>query len=162
LSVRSVCRECGLNTRYFYESFDGIDDLLGAVYDKVGIELSTVVDAAITAAGDAVRERTRAGIAAVLGFGSADPRRGRVLFTEARANPVLAARRAVTQDLLLDAVLAEGGRLRPGSDPVAARVGAAMYTGAMAELAQQWLSGSLGSDLDVVVDAALALVLRRD
>jgi hypothetical protein len=37
-----------------------------------------------------------------------------------------------------------------------------MYTGAMAELAQQWLSGSLGSDLDVVVDAALALVLRRD
>lgn len=162
LSVRSVCRECGLNTRYFYESFEGIDDLLGAVYDKVSLELAAVVDAAITVAGDSVRERTRAGIAAVLGFGSADPRRGRVLFTEARANPVLAARRAVTQDLLLDAVLAEGGRLHPGSDPVAARVGAAMYTGAMAELAQQWLSGALGADLDVVVDAALALVLRRE
>jgi hypothetical protein len=75
---------------------------------------------------------------------------------------VLAARRAVTQDLLLDAVLAEGGRPHPNSDPVAARVGAAMYTGAMAELAQQWLSGALGTDLDVVVDAALALVLRRE
>lgn len=162
LSVRSVCRACGLNTRYFYESFDGIDALLGAVYDTVSVELAAVVDTAIAGAGDSVRERTRAGIAAVLGFSSDDPRRGRVLFTEARANPVLAARRAGTQDLLLDAVLAEGGRLHPDSDPVAARVGAAMYTGAMAELAQQWLSGALGADLNVVVDAALALVLRSE
>ena len=51
-------------------------------------------------AGDSVRVRTRAGIAAVLGFSSADPRRGRVLFTEVRANPVLAARRAAAQELL--------------------------------------------------------------
>ena len=29
----------------------------------------------------------------------------------------------------------------------------------MAELAQQWLTGRLGDDLDVVVDHALALVL---
>ena len=34
-----------------------------------------------------------------------------------------------------------------------------LFTGAMAELAQQWLTGSLGDDLDVVVDHALALVL---
>ncbi|CDQ46925.1 TetR family transcriptional regulator [Mycolicibacterium neoaurum] len=78
-----------------------------------------------------------------------------MLFTDARANPVLTERRAALQDQLLDAVLAEGARLHPGSDPVAARVGAAMYTGAMAELAQQWLSGALGADLDVVVDAAV-------
>ena len=31
-------------------------------------------------------------------------------------------------------------------------VGAAMYTGAMAELAQQWLTGHLGDDLDAVLD----------
>jgi hypothetical protein len=36
-----------------------------------------------------------------------------------------------------------------------------MYTGAMAELAQQWLAGTLGEDLDAVVDYALGLVLRR-
>jgi hypothetical protein len=28
----------------------------------------------------------------------------------------------------------------------------------MAELAQQWLAGTLGDDLDVVVDRALAIV----
>ncbi|CDP85163.1 MULTISPECIES: TetR/AcrR family transcriptional regulator [Mycolicibacterium] len=161
LSVRSVCRECGLNTRYFYESFADTDDLLGAVYDQVSAALAADVDAAMAGAGESVRSRTRAGIAAVLGFSSADPRRGRVLFTDARANPVLAARRTATQDLLREAVLSEGGRLNPGSDPVAAQVGAAMYTGAMAELAQQWLSGNLGDDLEAVVDYALRLVLGR-
>ncbi|KUI26080.1 TetR family transcriptional regulator [Mycobacterium sp. IS-1496] len=161
LAVRSVCRECGLNTRYFYESFADTDDLLGALYDEVSAQLAADVDAAMAAAGETLRARTRAGVAAVLGFSSADPRRGRVLFTDARANPVLAARRAATQDLLREAVLVEGWRLHPGSDPVAAQVGAAMYTGAMAELAQQWLAGTLGDDLDAVVDYALRLVLDR-
>ena len=159
VSVRSICRECGMNTRYFYESFADVDDLLGAVYDRVSAQLADVVETAISEAEDSVRARTRAGIAAVLGFSSADPRRGRVLFTEARANPVLAARRAAAQELLREGVLSEGGRLVPGSDPVANAVGAAIFTGAMAELAQQWLTGSLGDDLDVVVDHALALVL---
>ena len=159
VSVRSVCRECGLNTRYFYESFADVDDLLGAVYDRVSAELVEVVTAAIDAAEDSVRGRTRAGIAAVLGFSSADPRRGRVLFTEARANPVLAERRAAAQELLREGVLTEGGRLTPESDPVAAAVGAAIFTGAMAELAQQWLAGNLGDHLDAVVDHAIALIL---
>jgi AcrR family transcriptional regulator len=156
LTVRSVCRACGLNTRYFYESFADTDELLGAMFDKVSAELAAEVDVAMAAVGESPTARTRAGMAAVLGFSSADPRRGRVLFTDARANPVLTARRAALQDALLAAVLEEGSRLHPGSDPVATRIGAAMYTGAMAELAQQWLSGTLGDDLDVVVDSALA------
>lgn len=160
LTVRSVCRETGLNSRYFYESFADVDELLGAVYDRVSAELAQVVEAAMTATEASLRARTRAGMAAVLEFSSTDPRRGRVLFTDARANPVLTARRAATQDLLREAVLTEGWRLHPDTDPVAAMVGAAMYTGAMAELAQQWLTGHLGDDLDAVVDHALALVLR--
>jgi len=160
VSVRSVCRECGLNTRYFYESFADTDELLGAVYDGVSEQLGEEVGAAMERAGDSLPARTRAGMAAVLGFSSVDPRRGRVLFTDARTNPVLAARRRATQDMLREGVLTEGGRLNPGSDPVAAEVGAAMYTGAMAELAQQWLAGHLGNDLDAVVDHALKLVLR--
>jgi hypothetical protein len=56
-------------------------------------------------------------------------------------------------------VLAEGGRRNAGTDPVAAAVGAAIFTGAMAELAQQWLAGNLGDDLDAVVEHALELVL---
>ena len=160
LSVRSVCRECELNTRYFYESFADTDELLGAVYDRVAAALATTVEQAMADAGDSVPDRTRAGIRAVLGFSSDDPRRGRVLFTDARANPVLATRRAVAQDLLRELVLTESGQVFPDSDPVATRVGAAMYTGAMAELAQDWLAGHLGDDLDAVVKYAFRLVMR--
>ncbi len=71
---------------------------------------------------------------------------------------MLTARRAATQDLLREGVLTEGWRLHPDTDPVAAMVGAAIYTGAMAELAQQWLAGHLGDDLDAVVDYALRFV----
>lgn len=158
LSVRSVCRACEFNSRYFYESFADTDELLGAVYDEAAEEMSAVLEAAIAAAGDSAAERTRAGIRTVLGFGSADPRRGRVLFTEARTNPVLIVRRAATQDLLLRTTLAGGAS---HDHPTSSRVRAAMFTGAMVELALQWLSGNLGDDLDAVVDQAVASLARR-
>ena len=159
VSVRSVCRECALNTRYFYQSFADTDELLGAVYDLVANELNSEVAAAILAAGDTDLDRLRAGIRAVLGFSSTDPGRGRVLFTEARANPVLAARREVAQEALRQMVLSEREQAHPSDDPVATLVAASMYTGAMAELAQQWLSGNLGDNLDTVVDHTVRLVL---
>lgn len=161
VSVRSVCRQSALNSRYFYESFADTDELLGAVYDQVAADLNAEVEAAITATGGTDIERSRAGIRAVLGFSSADPRRGRVLFTEARANPVLAARREIAQELLRQMVLSERAQAHPGEKPVATAVAAAMYTGAMAELAQQWLAGNLGDDLDAVVEHTVRLVLAN-
>lgn len=153
VSLRAVCRECGLNTRYFYESFTDTDELLGAVYDEVAAELDLHLAAAMEAVGADPEARVRAGIHTVLEFSSTDPRRGSVLFTEARTNPVLASRRQAAHAALMDAVVQEG----PRADPCRARVSAALFTGAMAELAQQWLSGNLGDDLDVVVDHAVAL-----
>ncbi|ACY22580.1 regulatory protein TetR [Gordonia bronchialis DSM 43247] len=157
LSVRSVCRACGFNSRYFYESFRDTDELLGAVYDETAAELAVEIERQTSSGDGTVRSRTRAGIRGVLEFGSADPRRGRILFTEARANPVLAQRRAQTQDLLRELALAEN-RLHE-ADPMTSSVRAALFTGAMAELAQQWLAGNLGDDLDAVVDVALRLLL---
>jgi AcrR family transcriptional regulator len=161
VSVRSVCRATALNTRYFYESFADTNELLGAVYDGVATGLAVEVESAITAvteAGGTDIDRLRAGIRAVLGFSSADPRRGRVLFTEARANPVLAARREIAQENLRQMVLSERKHSHPSDDSTATLVAVALYTGAMAELAQQWLSGTLGDDLDAVVDHAVRLV----
>ena len=159
VSVRSVCRQSSLNTRYFYESFADTDELLGAVYDEVAAGLNSEVEAAITASDGTDVERLRAGIRTVLGFSSADARRGRVLFTEARANPVLAARRTIAQDTLRQMILTERRQAHAGDDLTATHVAAAMSTGAMAELAQQWLAGDLGADLDAVVDHAVRFVL---
>lgn len=159
VSVRSVCRTAELNTRYFYENFTDTDELLGAVYDEVAAELGQLLAAAMAGAAADDRTRLRAGIRAVLDFSSADPRRGRILFTEARTNPVLAARRTLAQDHLRELVLSEGRRSAPQADRLATEVGAAMYAGAMAELAQQWLAGTLGDDLEAVVGHAVRLLL---
>jgi AcrR family transcriptional regulator len=158
VSVRSVCRAAELNTRYFYESFTDTDALLGAVYDEVAVELGGILTSAMVSTRDE-RARLRAGIRAVLDFSSADPRRGKILFTEARTNPVLAARRTIAQDHVRELVLDEQRRSAPESDRVATEVGAAMYAGAMAELAQQWLAGTLGADVDAVVAYAVRLLL---
>lgn len=160
VSVRAVCRVSRLHARYFYENFPGTDHLLGAVYDRVAAELTERLLAALAAAGDDPGARLRAGIHCVLEFSSADPRRGRVLFTEARANPVLSARRQAAQTALMDAVLHQNAQTRPEVDLYQARVSAAMFTGAMVELVQQWLSGTLGEDLDTVVGHAAALVVH--
>jgi AcrR family transcriptional regulator len=159
VTVRSVCRECELNTRYFYESFTDSNDLIGAIYDHAVLRLTEAVAAATEGAGEGQAAQTRAGMRAVLGFSSADPRYGRVLFTDAPANSVLAERRAATQDILFQAVIEEDGRLHPDADELSAKVGAALFTGAMTELVQQWLTGRLGSDLDAVLDFALKRVL---
>ena len=159
VSVRSVCRAAELNTRYFYESFTDTDELLGAAYDEVAAELGEMLTVAMAGAAGDDRARLRAGIRAVLDFSSADPRRGKILFTEARTNPVLASRRTTAQDHLRELVLSEGRRTAPESDRLATEVGAAMYAGAMAELAQQWLAGTLGDDLNAVVTHAVRVLL---
>jgi AcrR family transcriptional regulator len=161
VSVRSVCRAGELNTRYFYENFADTNELLGELYDQTAVELGLVLLPAITGTpGAEERGRLRAGIRTVLEFSSADPRRGRILFTEARTNPVLAERRMRSQNNLRELMLSESRRSDPRADRVAWEVGAAMYAGAMAELAQQWLSGTLGDDLDVVVDSAVRMLMR--
>lgn len=161
VSVRAVCRATRLHTRYFYESFADTDQLLGAVYDKAASDLAERLQAALDATGDDLLDRLRTGIRTVLDVSSADPSRGRVLFTEARTNPVLTDRRQATQTALMNSVLHEEARSRPAADPRLVRVRAVMFTGAMVELVQQWLSGSLGEDLDVVVDHAAAVLLSQ-
>ena len=156
VTVRSVCRRSALNTRYFYESFRDTDELLGATYDDVVADLiGTLVEAMSNLPDD--RARLRAGITAVLDFSSNDPRRGKILFTESRTNPVLAERRSATQELLRRSVLDED----PATSPTrtAGLVSAAMYSGAMAELARAWLLGTLGADLEPVVEAAVRLLM---
>lgn len=95
----------------------------------------------------------------VLGFSSADPRRGRVLFTDARAHPVLSQKLTSLQGLLYHLAIAEHDRRFGDIDPRAKMVGAAMFTGAMTELVVQWLAGGLGDDLDAVIEYTLERVL---
>jgi len=153
LAVRAVCREAGLHTRYFYENFADTGELLAALYDQQATALGEVMAGAIEEGGSSPSARTRAGIRGVLQYISDDPRRGRVLFAEARGNAVLAERRRAAQTGLLEGLIAMS------SPELPAVIAATMFTGAMAELAQQWSDGRLGNDLDAVTDIAVELSL---
>lgn len=160
VTVRSVSRTTGLHHRYFRESFANTDELLGAVYDEMYAQLRTILTAA-TAGAPGDQARLRAGIGAVLDFSSADARRGQILFTAAPTNPVLVARRAHAQQELREYIFRV--RDRDGVDPkpsdqLTAKVAAAIYAGATTELNQQWIAGSLGNDLQAVVERAVRLL----
>ncbi|WP_421120634.1 TetR/AcrR family transcriptional regulator [Aquihabitans daechungensis] len=162
-SVRAVCRSADLNARYFYESFVDRDELLGALYDHVAAELADLLGTALLAASDDATSRTRAGIETVLRFITDDPRRAKVLFTEGRANPVLAERRRTSRQALVEGTAALGqvelARRDPDLSSAArtAEVAATLFGGAMEELAEAWTDGRLGTDLDQVIDDATDL-----
>ncbi|GAB2832343.1 TetR/AcrR family transcriptional regulator [Actinocorallia aurea] len=156
LTVRAVCREAGLHTRYFYENFTDTSLLLAAVHDREATALGEALLSALEDAGPQPEPRIRKGVTAVLRFLSADPRRGRILFAEAHGDEVLSARRRAAQTELLEALLE---MTRVPDPPPALVVAATMFTGAMSELARQWAEGRLGDDLDGVVETAVALAL---
>jgi len=158
VSVRSVCRTATLNSRYFYESFADINVFFGALYDEVVTELGRFLAAAMVDFPDANRARLRAGIRVVLEFTAADRRRGRVLFAGAGANPVFASRRAAAKVQLRKMILTDRQRSDPEADPMAREVEAAIYVGALAEMAREWTIGALGDDLELVIDAAMRLL----
>ena len=158
VTVRSVCRTAELNSRYFYENFRDINELFVALYDEVVIELGQVLRAATVDLADDSLGRWRAGIRAVLDFTAADPRRGKVLFAGAGANPVFASRREAAKNQLRRMILTDRRRIDPQSESMAREVEAAIYVGALSEMAREWVTGALGDDLDLVVDSAIRIL----
>ena len=162
VSVRSVCRTAELNSRYFYESFRDTNELFAAVYDEIVAELGKILFAATAEFPDDDRARLRAGIRAVLEFTSADPRRGKVLFAGVGANPAFASRRIAAKDQLRRLIFTDRRRVDPQPEPMANEVEAVMYVGAMTWMARGWAAGELGTDLDLVVDAAVRMLMPAE
>jgi AcrR family transcriptional regulator len=170
-TVRGVCEAARLNPRYFYESFDDLDALLVAVFDRTSSEaLAVMLDAvaAAAAAGAAGEggegaepdplELTRAAIGSFIRHVTDDPRRARVLFVEGLGNEAmgrrrLAAMRGLAEMIGADVAEAQGtGPLDP-IVPIAAN----LLVGGMAELLIIWLHGGLDVPIEQFIDDASAL-----
>ncbi|MGH3723375.1 MAG: hypothetical protein ACRDUS_04535 [Mycobacterium sp.] len=78
--------------RYFYESVAGLDELLGALFDRTRDELTLTARTASHQAPADLFERVRAGIAAPFRYLAADPRRIQLLLIDAPACPALSCR----------------------------------------------------------------------
>lgn len=160
-SVRAVCLAARLNPRYFYESFEDLDALVVAVFDRLIDELGAAVVAALRAAGDDPGDQTRAALRTIVDFVDEDRRRGRVLYVEALGSEALNRRRIETGHLLVASVeqhaAATQGPL-PDDEPIG-RIAASLLVGGVGELVVAWLDGRIAADRDRLVDDATELLL---
>jgi AcrR family transcriptional regulator len=160
-TVRAVCQAAQLNPRYFYESFDDLDALLVAVYDRTVEELATVVFGAADAAGPEPATQVRAVLARIVDFVADDPRRGRVLYVEALGNEALNRRRIEAGHQLVE-LLERQAVARYGEPPAGERIGriaAAFLVGGFGELLRGWLDGRIDVPKAQLIDDASALFL---
>jgi AcrR family transcriptional regulator len=160
-SVRAVCQAARLNPRYFYESFEDLDQLVVAVYDRLVAQLGAEVMAAVAASGTDPRAGTRAAIDCIVRFVDEDRRRARVLYVEALGNEALNGRRIETAHQLVSVVELAGaeryGGLPPGEH--VGRLGAAILVGGAGELVVAWLDGRIDVGREQLVDDATEILL---
>jgi AcrR family transcriptional regulator len=147
-TVRAVCAAAQLNPRYFYESFDDLDALLVAVYDRLGEELGEVVAKAVAAA--PADGQVRAVVESTVRFVDSDRRRGRVLYHEALGNEALNRRRVESSFALAD-LLAGGAKER--------KLAASFVVGGFSEVLMAWLEGRIKISRARLVDQTTDLFL---
>jgi AcrR family transcriptional regulator len=133
-TVRAVCQTAQLNPRYFYESFDDLDALVVALYDRLVDELRVELEKAVASADPAIEAQVRVTVETTVRFVDSDRRRGRVLYHEALGNEAL-NRRRVESGFALAELIAGGSKER--------QVAAAFVVGGFSEVLMAWLDGRI-------------------
>lgn len=156
LTVRGVCQEAGVATRYFYESFLDKDEFVGAVFDWVIAELAATTEAAVAAAlpGD----RNRAGLANIVRTIERDPRLGRLLFGAQISNSAVVRKRQESEAFFAMLSGRHVGSLL--QRPANARIHAVSHfvVGGVAQTLSAWLAGGVELNSDELVDQLSALI----
>lgn len=161
-TVRAVCAEAGLTSRYFYEAFADNEALLLAVYERVHTQVVESMVGAVQAveSGDieaGVRAAVTAGVHVLLD----DPRRGRVMLQEATSNEVLQRRRR-DDALATAALMAKVARESLGlsdTDEIDGELGSIAMAYAMSGLGAAYLAGRLDVSRERLIDHLSGLYL---
>jgi len=153
-SIRAVCAVASLNSRYFYESFTGREDLLYHVYQSVVREVAAVVLEA-TAGESTIAGQAEAGLRASWTFLAKDPRKAKVISVEVvgvsdrlerlrREN-----RHAFAEILMRNARLITGDSLELRMDPT---LTSRSLMGAVIDLQVDWINGDVDASVDEIVE----------
>jgi AcrR family transcriptional regulator len=158
-TVRGVCQTARLNPRYFYESFDTLEDLLIAVFDRLIVEVTQVALAAIEASGPDPTKRATTVIDRIIRFVTDDPKRARILFVEARGNVRLGRRRLGTMHATAEFLEQYLWRQTNLASDRVGLVASHLLVGGLTELVVTWLDGQLDISLEDLVEDAAALTV---
>jgi AcrR family transcriptional regulator len=162
VTVRSVITEAGLNERYLYESFSGIDELLAATFANLRTRLSDAVVTAVEAAPHTPRDAIRATMACLVDLVSRDELVRQMVFEDAPDHPNFSALRRQGRDDF-QSLIRRYGELHYGvaREPLQQRRVdhvMAMFTGGFFEIVERWLDGRLSLSQEEIVDFTVDLV----
>lgn len=158
-TVRAVCSTARLNPRYFYESFDDLDQLIVAVYDRTVRGLGAAVFETVASTRDE-DEALRAVVSATVRYIDEDRRRGRIMYIEGLGNEALNIRRTQAGIGLLEQVQQEPAGWRGGATGIeVGKLGAAVVVGGFAELLVAWLDGRIQMSADELIDHTTRMFL---
>ncbi len=161
LTIRAVAKQAGLSTRFVYESFTDLDELVVAAFELAFRQMAAAVDAAVAAAGPDRRAQVTALVEALADFFLSAPAKGKLLSTKAYGHPAVAARRLArsedvsrTYGALLHGLLPD----RPADDP-AIDLTARFLVGGFGETSTAWIQQSLPYPRDEFVHDNVELFL---
>lgn len=154
MTVERLCAGAGLNKRYFYESFTGLDEVANAVVDDIadGVRTSTLA-ALAQAADDALDRQASAVVDALVRTLVGDPRRGRILLGGVAGSPVLHDHRAAVMNGLTAVLVAHARTVHDielEADPLAS-IAPAFIVGGTADAILAFLDGRARVSLDDLV-----------
>lgn len=160
--VKDVCREAGLTDRYFYESFNDGEALFLAVFDDLTDDLFRSVALAVVEGPDDAESQLRSAITVFLRALADDPRKPRVLFTEAAAvGPSAAAHMRATLRRFAELVAATARRhLPPETADEDVRLIALSLVGLLERVITEREEGALDIPVERLVDRCVALYLK--
>jgi AcrR family transcriptional regulator len=159
-TVRAVVERARLNPRYFYESFEDIDALVVAVYDRVVEDLGNEVLAALETTTLDPAAQAREVVGRIVEFVDEDRRRGRVLYVEGIGNEALNRRRMEAGQGVV-AFFERYAVERHGEAPFGHvdRVAASIVVGGFSQLLIDWLAGRINVTRTQLIDDATMLFL---
>lgn len=165
-TVRAVCDQSGLNSRYFYESFANLDELLVAVFDQVMERTIDRVTASVSTSDGTITSTVAALGAGFVEVTLEDEKAMRVGFMEAWASEALMRRRVETLHgcaHLLASLIAQQHELDDRQRD-AVTVACFVIVGGLLESILGWLDGSLDMTRDTLLqhfNASAVAALER-
>ena len=156
LTVRGICQQSGLATRYFYDSFADNDQFIGAVFDWVITRMAMTTQEAVSAAPAELQTRSR--MTNIVAAIEAVPRVGRLMFGTQMSNTALIRKRRESEALfvMLSGRHVETLLRRPATERITAF--AYFVVGGVTQTISAWLAGDVSLSSEELVDQLSAIV----
>jgi AcrR family transcriptional regulator len=157
VTVRSLCRQTGLNDRYFYESFANRDDLLAQLYRRTAEAVQTEL---LTETTDIEHDRqawARAVVERFVAMMVDDPRKARLLLVEPMVEPILGGIGLATVPVFTRMIRTT---LPKDATKTERTLTAVTAVGALSAVLGGWFSGKLDVTREELVEHCARVLLR--